>query len=347
MPKKSILVLYAGGTIGMTPGPRGFVPSVSFAAEVDEWTAGDSGLSDVSCRILRSDALIDSADATPAFWHHIADAIWNAGTTCDGVVIAHGTDTLAYTAGALSFLLADFNKPIVLTGAQVPFSAKKSDAKKNLLGAIRCAAADLREVCIFFDGVLLRGNRARKRSTASARAFTSAHWPALGHLDGAGVRLCREALLAPAQVARSRPPARPRNGTAGLLKIFPGIRAELLLAAADACPAGLVLELYGVGTGPVADKPIESALERLASRKFPLVGVSQCVEGAMTPNVYENSRRLADLGVANGHDLTAEAALCKLYSRWCDFEDQALGSFLAKPIAGELTPRLVLDPPIG
>jgi L-asparaginase len=339
MPKKSILVLYAGGTIGMAAGPRGLVPSLSFAAEVDKWTAGDSRLSDVSCRIHRSDALIDSADATPVFWHQIADAIWNAGAGCDGVVIAHGTDTLAYTASALSFLLADFNKPIVLTGAQVPFSAKNSDAKENLLGAIRCAAADLREVCIFFDGVLLRGNRARKQSTASAKAFISAHWPALGHLDGAGVRLCREALLAPAHVTRNRPPAKPRSGTAGLLKVFPGIRAALLLAAADACPAGLVLELYGAGTGPVGDKPIEAAIERLATRKFPLVGVSQCIEGAMTPDVYENSRRLADLGVENGHDLTAEAALCKLYSHWCSSDGQLLGSFLAKPIAGELTPR--------
>jgi L-asparaginase len=335
MSKKSILVVYAGGTIGMIPGPGGLAPCRNFTTTIADWITAEPALASVSCNIIACEPLIDSADADPSSWHQLATIIWEKRETFDGVVIAHGTDTLAYTASALSFLLSDFNKPIVLTGAQIPFSAKSSDAKSNLIGAVRSAGAGIREVCIFFDGMLMRGNRTRKWGTRHGESFISAHWPILGRFDG-DLQISDAALLPVSATPRRSAPKKLPVGSAGLLTVFPGFSAELLLAAADTYPAGLVLELYGAGTGPTVS--MRRALTRIVGEGIPVVGVSGCLRGAVEPELYENGRMLADCGVANGYDLTAEAALTKLHWLWCDSAGRGNSSvFVGKSIAGELT----------
>jgi L-asparaginase len=334
MSKHSILVVYAGGTIGMIRGRRGLVPSDRFATRIGDWIAAEHSLAGINFDVIACDPLIDSADASPSSWHHLAAIIWEKRETFDATVILHGTDTLSYTASALSFLLSDFNKPIVLTGAQLPFSAESTDARSNFIGALHSATADIREVCVFFDGVLLRGNRTRKWGTRVGESFISAHWPALGRIDG-DLQISNTALL-PASPPRTSAPRTIPAGSAGLLTVFPGFGADLLLAAADAYPAGLVLELYGVGTGPT--ESMCNALRHITSRGIPIVGVSRCARGVLEPDQYENGRMLAECGVANGYDLTPEAAMTKLHWLWCASSARAnTAAVIAIPIAGELT----------
>jgi L-asparaginase len=350
---KTILILYAGGTIGMVSGRSGLVPSRRFTRQIEEWL-GRRGECDRNrqspyrqslcrqspCRyvIEAVEPLIDSANADPATWHGIAEKIWARRNQVDGVVVLHGTDTLAYTASALSFLLVNFGKPIILTGAQVPFSFPGSDGEANMGGALTCALdARIREVCVYFDGALLRGNRTRKWSTQTGDGFSSPHWPELGRLKSK-LRIKPTALL---NVAPAAAPGRPGNaGTAsvGLLKLYPGLSDRIISAAAEAHPGGLVLELYGAGTGPAKSKAVRATLKAITSRGTPLVGVSQCVRGRVTPDAYAASRAFAECGVSNGHDLTPEAALTKLtFLRDLGMPLDRIGIEIARPLAGELT----------
>jgi L-asparaginase len=335
---KTILILNAGGTIGMVAGRSGLVPSRRFTGQIGEWLGRREELRRHQYVIDAVEPLIDSANAEPSTWHDIARRIWRKREQIDGVVVLHGTDTLAYTAGALSFLLINFGKPIVLTGAQVPFSQAGSDGEANVRGALACAAeARIREVCVYFDGRLLRGNRARKWSTQSGEGFFSPHWPELGQLDDK-LRLAASALLQIAPSAEPAKPAKARPTSVGLLKLYPGISERIISAAGDAHPDGLVLELYGSGTGPAKSKAIRAALQAITSRRTPVVGVSQCVRGRVTPDTYAASRAFAECGVANGYDLTPEAALTKLsYLRNSPFPLDRIGSEMARPLAGELT----------
>jgi L-asparaginase len=276
---KTILMLYAGGTIGMVEGRSGLVPSRRFGGQIEEWLERRRELRGHRYLIEVAEPLIDSANAEPATWHGIARMIWARRNQIDGAVVLHGTDTLAYTASALSFLLVDFGKPIVLTGAQVPFSFPRSDGEANVRGALAFAlTARVREVCVYFDGMLLRGNRTRKWSTQAGEGFFSPHWPELGRL-GTRPRVNGAALLHIAPAARPRRPAKVGVASVGLLKLYPGISDRLLSAAADAHPGGLVLELYGAGTGPAKSKAIRDALRAITSRGTPVVGVSQCIRG--------------------------------------------------------------------
>lgn len=335
---RTTLILYAGGTIGMEPGPSGLVPDRRFAGQIEEWLRAKSGFDGPRCLVDSVEPLIDSANAEPATWHGLASRIWAVRNRIDGVVVLHGTDTLAFSASALSFLLAGFGKPIILTGAQVPFSQPDGDGEMNLQGALTCAAeARIREVCIFFDGRLLRGNRTRKWSTRRGDGFFSPHWPELARLDGT-LEIAASALLAIDGSVEPVGPGRAGEASVGLLKLYPGISDRIIAAAADAHPGGLVLELYGAGTGPSTSGAIRDVLRAITLRKTPLVGVSQCVQGRVTQDLYASSRALAECGVANGFDLTPEAALTKLaYLRSCGTTFDRMASAIARPLAGELT----------
>lgn len=336
--EKTILILNAGGTIGMVAGRSGLVPSRRFTRQIEEWLGR---CEDLRCHQYVIDAvepLIDSANAEPSTWHGIARRIWAKRDRIDGAVVLHGTDTLAYTASALSFLLINFGKPIILTGAQVPFSQPGSDGEANVSGAVACAAeARIREVCIYFDGWLLRGNRARKWSTHAGEGFFSPHWPELGRIESK-LRIAASALLKIAPSVEPTKPAKVRPTSVGLLKLYPGISDRIISAAGDAHPDGLVLELYGSGTGPAKSKAIRAALRAITESRTPVVGVSQCLRGVVAPDTYAASRAFAECGVSNGYDLTAEAALTKLsYLRNAALPLERIAGEIARPLAGEVT----------
>jgi len=339
MVRTRILIVYAGGTIGMKPGPSGLVPSALFAEELKQWMGRqrDFGAHDFAVHLL--EPLIDSAEATPADWRSVAQHIWANHDGFGGIVVLHGTDTLAYTASALSFLLTGLGKPVILTGAQVPFAFPRSDAEANIRGAIACALdGRIREVGIFFDGVLLRGNRARKSSGHIGDGFTSPHWPELARFDGILV-IAPNALLPVDVGLQPRPLKAVETEPVGLLKVYPGISDRMIIAAADAHPRGLVLELYGSGTAPALNQSVRRALETITRRKTPLVGVSQCVRGEISQPSYASSHLLREAGVMSGHDLTPEAALTKLtYLHGLQTPFEQMAREIARPLAGELTP---------
>lgn len=334
MTEKSILVIYTGGTIGMQPGSTGLSPTKEFPEHLSQWI--DREFQKHNFLIECVEPLIDSADATADHWHAVAQHIVESHSDYDGIVVLHGTDTMAYTASALSFLLLGLSKPIVLTGAQIPFFASASDAKRNVSGALAWAMDDrIREVCIYFDGVLLRGNRSLKFSTCIGDSYASPHWPALARLEP-DITINEEALLKP-QLSQPTLPKRLAIDV-GLVKIYPGLSDRLLLAAADAHSSGLVVELYGAGTAPTLNSQLRRALEELSLRKIPVIGVSQCMRGSVAQSAYVSSRVLRDAGVIAGHDLTAEAALSKLhYLRSADCPINELEAALQRNLAGEIT----------
>lgn len=310
MSVRSILMVYTGGTIGMLSGPAGLVPDANFADKAIEWLTPRSSGRQVTAKTL--EPLIDSADATAQHWHGIAREIDAARDLYDGFVVLHGTDTMAYTASALSFLLRGLAKPVVLTGSQIPFSAENSDAQDNLAGAVYWASnGKVREVCIYFDGALLRGNRSVKFSTEVGDSFMSPRWLPLATSRPAP-RLNESALLSPEATILPLPLCGAEVPAVGLLKVYPGMSAQMLLSAGNSHAGGIVMELYGSGTAPILNTGLRQALEKLARQQVPVIGVSQCMRGAVSRLSYASTYLLRDAGVIPGHDLTPEAALTKL-----------------------------------
>jgi len=321
----------------MVSGPHGFGPSATLVQQIDSWISRREQLGTHKIRVECIEPLIDSAAASPKAWFNLAERLWSTQDLVDGVVILHGTDTLAYTSSALSFLMTGFNRPIVLTGAQIPFSQPGSDSEANTMGAIACALDPrIREVCVFFGSRLMRGNRVRKWSTDAADGFLSPHWPVLATFNGR-LNVDEAALLDGAASRAPQPQAGP-DISVGLVKMYPGLSAELLTAAAMAHPDGLVLELYGRGTADCSRPALGAALERITSDGTPLVGVSQCFRGEVDFDFYDASRTLAERGIICGRDLTSEAALTKLaYLRSVGTSRDRISADLRRPIAGEVS----------
>lgn len=313
MSQKRVYVAYTGGTIGMKRTARGYAPVPGYLAEVmgempelrhEEVPAFD---------IHEYDPILDSANMAPSDWAAIAEDIEVNYKAYDGFVVLHGTDTMAYTASALSFLLEGLGKPVVLTGAQIPLAEVRNDARDNLLTSMMIAGHhEIPEVCIYFGTRLLRGNRSRKLRADSLDAFTSANYPDLGE---AGVTI----EVRPWAVRPAPPPgtpcAVPQLGTPhiGAVRLFPGMRTEVLRNFLRPPLRGLVLEAYGAGNGPVRNPDFLAALEEATGRGVVIVDCTQCLEGAVHLDAYATGRGLAQAGVVSGHDMTAEAALTKLY----------------------------------
>lgn len=303
-------LIHTGGTLGMRRGPRGFEPEAGHLAallarmpELD-----DPGLP--SFELVEFEPLLDSADMEPKDWERIARAVHEHYASFDGFVVLHGTDTMAYTASALSFLLDGLGRPVVLTGAQIPLAEARSDARENLVTSLLLAARDdLAEVCLYLNGVILRGNRSTKVSASGFDAFTSPNEPPLGT---AGVTL---------ELRRGGPrPPQPGPLTVtplaevpvAALRLFPGMRSDLLRTLLAAPVAGLVLETYGSGNAPQRDEALFEVLGDATERGTVIVNCTQCLRGRVDMGGYVGGDRLREAGVISGSDMTAEAALTKL-----------------------------------
>jgi L-asparaginase len=258
------------------------------------------------------DPLLDSSNMTPAQWVKIANDIATHYDHYDGFVVLHGTDTMAYTASALPFMLRGLAKPVVITGSQIPLCEVRNDARENLITSLLIASKyDIPEVCLYFGGKLLRGCRAVKVSADGFAAFDSPNFPRLGtagididiHWNyvrrvDASERLVVEEFGSPVVSA---------------LRLFPGISPELVRNVLRPPLQGLVLEAYGVGNGPDQDAEFLAALAEAAARGVVIVDCTQCLEGAVNLSEYATGSALARAGVISGYDMTAEAALTKLY----------------------------------
>lgn len=289
-----LLMIHTGGTIAMVPAETGFAPKPGVA----EALARDimrSDLPDVALAIHSFDPLIDSADINPGHWNDLIGLIAEAQRSYDGIVLTHGTDTLAYTAAALLYALEDLACPVVVTGAMRPTSRTGSDARDNLRSALSDALTGSPGVRVRFAGRSMSGDRVVKVSSISLDAF-------------------REIPLAPAQ-GSALPDRRPASGRfadkrVAVLALSPGLTAEVLDAALAPLD-GAVLRCYGSGTIP-SDPAFRSVLSSRIARGLTVVAISQCEQGGVRPGEYAASSALREAGVLDGGSLTTEAALAKL-----------------------------------
>ena len=333
--KKRICILYTGGTIGMVPSEKGYVPSsgafLDLLRAIPDLYWADMPAWDV----VEFDPLLDSSDITVREWNQIGSAIAERYEDYDGFVVLHGTDTMAYSASAISFMLENLSKPVIFTGSQIPLGQIRSDGRDNIISSLLIAASgQVHEVCIYFNGVLLRGNRSTKRSSDQFEAFESPNDAPLAH---AGIQIeYKKRILRPAseEAFRFQPF---KELPIGVIKIFPGIQyfASLMTDKLK----GVVLETFGAGNIPgSAQNALLPIIERAYQNGTIITVCSQCSQGAVSLGTYAASSALRRVGAVNGRDMTTEAALAKSYYLMSISDDMAfVKSQMQKSLRGELT----------
>ena len=280
--------------------------------------------------------LLDSANMRPPDWETIALDIAQHYDDFDGFVVLHGTDTMAYTASALSFMLEGLAKPVILTGSQLPLAEVRSDARENLITSLLLAANEqVPEVCLYLSGSLLRGNRSTKVSASGFNAFASPNFPPLGRVGvdiALELNLIREAAAGPLQVQVLK------DIPIAALRLFPGISAASLENFLLEPIQGLVLETYGAGNAPAVDTALLDVLRGACERGVVIVNCTQCLHGAVDMSGYATGGALREVGVVSGYDLTPEAALTKLLYLFSQgLTPEAVRDEIGRDLRGELS----------
>ncbi|WP_299996370.1 asparaginase [uncultured Cedecea sp.] len=336
MQKKSIYVAYTGGTIGMQRSTQGYIPVSGHLqqqlAQMPEFHRPE--MPDFT--IHEYQPLMDSSDMTPADWQHIADDIAANYDAYDGFVILHGTDTMAFTASALSFMLENLGKPVIVTGSQIPLAELRSDGQINLLNSLYIAANyPINEVSLFFNNRLYRGNRSTKAHADGFDAFSS---PNLPPLLEAGIHIRR----------LNTPPAPKGQGPLivhtvvpqpiGVVTIYPGMSADVVSNFLRQPVKALILRSYGVGNAPQQGGFIHELREACA-RGIIVINLTQCMSGKVNMGGYATGNALAQAGVISGADMTVEAALTKLHYLLSQQQDvSTIRAAMSQNLRGELTP---------
>ncbi len=317
-----VRVLYTGGTIGMKEGPGGLAPVQGYLAEQlarlpqfhepsqPLFTTPPSRFGRrVRFDVKEYDPLLDSSNMGMEDWARIAEDIAEAYERYDAFVVIHGTDTMAYSASALSFMLENLGKPVIFTGSQLPLAQTRNDAIDNLLGALTIAGHyEVPEVCLYFAHRLLRGNRARKVDASGFEAFASGNHPPLVE---AGVEISVNwGAVRPKGTGAFRVESRMDPHVASL-RIFPGISGEIAVNFLRPPIRGVVLETYGAGNAPDRRTDLLAAIREATDRGVVIVNCTQCQRGRVV-EAYTAGAALAAAGVVGGADMTAEAALTKL-----------------------------------
>jgi L-asparaginase len=309
--RKKVYIAYTGGTIGMKRTDEGFVPAAGYL----ERLMGNLPelKSDLlpAYRIGEYEPLLDSSNMTPADWLTIANDISARHSEYDGFVVLHGTDTMAYTASALPFMLQGLQKPVIITGAQIPLCRIRNDARENLITALLIAANfKIPEVCLCFGDKLLRGNRAVKVDADSLDAFESPNFPPLGTV-GIEIKISWDLVLQPPKTRKKiKVTALDESRVAGL-RLFPGISVDIVKNFLQPPIRGLILETYGMGNAP-EDRDLIATLKAAGDRGVIIVNCTQCLKGTVNMEDYATGSTLAKAGVISGFDMTPEAALAKL-----------------------------------
>jgi L-asparaginase len=336
MSDKHISLIYTGGTVGMTKTASGYAPMPDFPA-VLEHLLGSPGNALPRFTLVTYPQPIDSANAAPTDWQTIGRDIAARYDDHDGFVVLHGTDTMAFTASALSFMLQGLRKPVILTGSQIPLEAARSDAMQNLVGALQLAACpEPGEVALYFNQRLLRGNRSTKISSEAMHAFDSPNYPALAHI-GIDVDWNRPALLSRAQQERFE---LPDYGAARVLSLrfAPGMPRQALDALLACGPQALILECYGAGNAPDRDPALLESLARAGAAGTVIVARSQCAHGKVAIGTYAAGAGMATAGVIGAADMSFEAVYTKLHHLFAlGLTSQAVRAAMQRNLAGELT----------
>ena len=339
----SLLIIYTGGTIGMKEDPMdGTLKPFDFSQIMEE--VPELNKFGVQIDSYTFDPLIDSSDVEPSLWVSLAELIEEKYDSYDGFIILHGTDTMAYSASTLSFMLEGLTKPVVFTGSQLPIGVPRTDGKENLISAVEIAAAKdaegharVPEVCIYFDSRLLRGNRSTKYSAEAFNAFASPNCPPLAEA-GIQIRYNTELIRKPIYWdARLRVQTHLDTRVA-ILKVHPGMTAQVMRSVvSDPLTRACILETYG--SGNALSKPWFLDIVREAGQMGKiLLNVTQCKSGTVNMNLYATGASLKHAGVLSGSDITTEAALGKLFSLMGRSDNNNwVKTMLEKDLCGEIT----------
>ncbi len=337
----AVLLIFTGGTISMAEDPStGALRPVDFERLQDLMPE----LKEIGVKVksVPFTPLIDSSDVNPEIWQKLASLIDENYNNYDGFVILHGTDTMAYSASALSFMLENLSKPVVFTGSQLPIGMLRSDAKENLLTAIEIATAYengqpvVPEVCIFFEDTLFRGNRTTKKTTEHFNAFNSYNYP---HLAKAGVHIKYFRTYIHYNDRDLKLRVRDKmNPHVAVLKLFPGITKETVEAILNISNLrAVVIESFGAGNAPRA-KWLYELLKHANDRDIIMVNRSQCSTGSVEMGRYETSLNLMSAGVLSAYDCTLEAIITKLMHLLGEYDNtEQVKQKLTVSVCGEMT----------
>lgn len=343
--RSSILIIYTGGTIGMkTDAETGALVPFDFSGIYEEFPSLKRINVDIEVETMSP--VIDSSNVSPENWVTLARMIRDNYARYDGFVVLHGTDTMSYTASALSFLLEDLAKPVVFTGSQIPIGVLRTDGRENLITAIEIAGARengrsiVPEVSLYFQNSLYRANRTTKRNAEALDAFHSNNYPPLAevgvniHYNYSAIRRVEsvESLSSDLQIATHL-----SDGVA-IIKLFPGLNEQVLRAMLSAPGLkAVVLETFGAGNAPTTEWFLK-ALEQTISRGVFVVNVTQCGSGRVSMDLYDTGLRLQKIGVLSGGDMTSEAAVTKLmYLLGKELSREETLLMLKQPLRGEFT----------
>lgn len=334
-----VFVIYTGGTIGMVKDEATdtFVP---FDFDLIEKNIPELARLNFDLSVHSFTPIIDSSDMTPAIWLEMATLIKKHYDDYEGFVILHGSDTMAFSASALSFMLEGLQKPVILSGSQLPIGEVRTDARENLITALDLASAKkngkslIHEVCIYFDNKLFRGNRSFKYNSAKFEAFRSPNYPVLVEA-GVHLKYNESALLdnsGQAFVLHTE-----LENSVSVLKLYPGISAPAVRAILESDTRSVIMETFGAGNTTTSPWFLDMLRDAIRQGKN-ILNISQCKVGSVELGRYETSKYLKEMGVLNGYDMTFEAAVTKLIYLQGQFKSQSdVAYWVEKSIRGELT----------
>lgn len=332
---KKICILYTGGTIGMVQTEKGYSPKKGYLqlelSNLKELSSSDMP----SWDLIEFSPLLDSSNIALDQWNTIGKAISDNYEKYQGFVVLHGTDTMAYTASALSFMLENLSKPVILTGSQIPLCQIRNDARDNLITSLLLATNDhINEVCLYFENKLIRGNRSTKISADGLFAFDSPNFPYLAEV-GIDIKCNENRLLKKPKKAFNFFPFRSTN--IAVLKIFPGIQFQLFESIMTESLNGIVLETFGSGNIPSYDTALLPIIKKAFKHGTIICVCSQCMQGTVKLGAYETSSALKSAGAVSGFNMTTEAAVAKLYYLLSkDYDKDEIKYLMETPLRGEL-----------